>query len=124
MRLKRFIWRQPTTVVGDCQAPLVASSRPAEHVFAQPRFIHSGSTVLIIPLSSTKAAARFAATLPITKNVENGLNTDSVILVFQIRVLDRSRFGQRIGKVGQALLTTVYETLDRLTGRTRTQATK
>jgi mRNA interferase MazF len=81
-------------------------------------------TVLIIPLSSTKAAARFAATIPVGKDAKNGLTTDSVILVFQIRVLDRSRFGQRIGKVSPAMLAKVYDTLDNLTGRTRTQVAK
>lgn len=73
-------------------------------------------TVLIVPLTSTRAAARFPGTVFIPATTGNGLAADSVLLIFQVRALDRTRFGRRIGVVEPAILTQVYQTLDQLTG--------
>lgn len=75
------------------------------------------STVLVVPLTAAKAAGRFAGTVPIPITPENGLTADSVLLVFQIRAVDRKRFESKIGVVDPAVLAQVYASLDKLTAR-------
>ena len=74
-------------------------------------------TILFAPLTSTAAASKFAGTLPIAKTAQNGLAYDSVLLVFQLRVLDKSRFHARMGEVSAAMLDQIFAEFDRLTGR-------
>lgn len=57
--------------------------------------------VLVVPLTSRMASARFSHTHIISPDTHNGLDTDSVALVFQIVALDRERFSHRIGTVGE-----------------------
>lgn len=73
-------------------------------------------TALIVPLTSTRAAGRFPGTVFLPATRANGLTADSVLLVFQTRALDRTRFGLRIGVVEPAILAQVYQALDQLTG--------
>ena len=68
-------------------------------------------SVTVVPLTSNLKAGRFLFTVLAT-SAEAGLTQDSVILVFHIRTLDRSRLIRKIGtlsfdglaKVDQALL--------------------
>jgi mRNA interferase MazF len=57
--------------------------------------------VLVVPLTSSMSSARFSHTHAITPEPHNGLDTDSIALVFQIVSLDRERFRYRIGTVGE-----------------------
>ncbi|MCK9632035.1 MAG: type II toxin-antitoxin system PemK/MazF family toxin [Methanoregula sp.] len=57
--------------------------------------------VLVVPLTSSMGSARFSHTLPISPDSHNGLDTESVALVFQIVALDRERFRDRIGAVSE-----------------------
>ena len=75
-------------------------------------------TILVVPLTSTRAALQFAGTLPIAKTAQNGLSYDSVLLVFQIRVLDKNRFHERMGELSAQMLDQIFAELDRLSGRT------
>ena len=47
--------------------------------------------VLVVPLTTVRAAMRFAGTTLIHPTVENGLRQASVALVFQLRAIDRHR---------------------------------
>jgi mRNA interferase MazF len=47
--------------------------------------------VLVVPLTTARAAMRFAGTTLIRPTVENGLRQASVALVFQLRAIDRVR---------------------------------
>jgi mRNA interferase MazF len=73
-------------------------------------------TVLIVPISSSAAAMRFPGTVALPATAANGLAYDSVLLVFQIRALDRKRIGMRIGTAEPAMLADIYDALDKLTG--------
>ena len=73
-------------------------------------------TVLIVPLTRTQAATRFAGTVFLPASAANNLPADSVLLVFQLRALDRRQFRRPIGAVEPTILALVYEALDRLTG--------
>ena len=73
--------------------------------------------VLVIPLTTAKAAKRFAGTITIHPTPENGLREESVALVFQLRAIDRRRLQERIGTVGAEALNAIFEELGRLIGR-------
>lgn len=95
-----------------------AGERPA--IVIQDAADGAGSPlVLVIPLTSRLSAARFPATVPISPDSENGLRAESLAMVFQVRALDRSRFTRRLGRVSDMTLGSVFEALDRLTGRCR-----
>lgn len=73
-------------------------------------------TVLIVPLTSSTTTTRYPGTVLIPATAANGLTSDSVLLVFQLKALDRKRFGSYIGAAEPAILAQVYQALDRLTG--------
>ncbi|MFA6332472.1 MAG: type II toxin-antitoxin system PemK/MazF family toxin [Methanoregula sp.] len=53
--------------------------------------------VLVVPLTSSMSSARFSYTYLLTPDQHNGLEVESIALVFQITALDRERFVRRIG---------------------------
>ncbi|MEK6705361.1 MAG: type II toxin-antitoxin system PemK/MazF family toxin, partial [Bdellovibrionota bacterium] len=67
------------------------------------------------PLSSVMSAKRFPATLMIQPDGQNGLNTTSIALIFQVRSLDKRRFVRKIGSLNQQDLDQVLNLLERLT---------
>jgi mRNA interferase MazF len=73
--------------------------------------------VLVVPLTTARAAMRFAGTTLIRPTAENGLPQTSVALVFQLRAIDRRRVQERIGHVGTAVLQEMFTEFDKLTGR-------
>src|SRR5262249_29379702 len=60
--------------------------------------------VLIVPLTTARAAMRFSGTTLIRPTAENGLRQVSVALVFQLRAIDRRRIQERIGAVSAEVL--------------------
>ncbi len=58
----------------------------------------NGLTV-VIPLTSNTRTARFSHTFPIDSSKENGLDSTSVILIFQIVSLDNGRLIRKIGRL-------------------------
>ena len=73
--------------------------------------------MLAIPLTTVIATLRFAGTLLINPTVSNGLKQASVALVFQLRAVDKSRIGDKIGAVSDEVMSKIFATLDRLMGR-------
>ncbi len=69
----------------------------------RPAIIVGGANglILVVPLTSSMSSARFSHTLTISPDSHNGLDTESVALVFQIVALDRERFQHRIGAIGE-----------------------
>jgi len=57
--------------------------------------------VLVVPLTSSMSSARFSHTHTISPDSHNGLDAESVALVFQIVSLDRERFQHRIGAISE-----------------------
>lgn len=106
------IWRVriPTTP-GHAQS----GERPA--LIVQDDATTSLPTVLIIPFTSTLAASRFAGTVIVHPDPNNGLNVPSVALVFQILALDKRFFLHRLGEVDAPALDSILALLDSLTGR-------
>jgi mRNA interferase MazF len=74
-------------------------------------------TILVIPLSSARAALRFAGTAVIQATPQSGLRVDSVALAFQLRAVDRLRVGNRLGEVARNEKQAIFEEVDKLMGR-------
>lgn len=62
-------------------------------------------TVIVVPVTSQKSALRFPATFLVQPSSINGLQSESVILAFQLRAVDRSRIKQVIGTLETQALT-------------------
>lgn len=52
---------------------------------------------MIIPITSSLSALRFSFTVKIEPSNLNGLTLSSVVMVFQIRAIDRKRIIKKIG---------------------------
>ena len=74
-------------------------------------------TVVVAPLSSQLAALRFPATVLLEPDAANGLRVSSVALVFQVRAVDASYLGHRLGTISMNKLKELLAALDELTGR-------
>jgi len=58
--------------------------------------------LMVAPVTSNLAALRFAFSVRIEPSAENGLTTPSVVMVFQMRAIDRARIVRRIGRISPA----------------------
>lgn len=56
-------------------------------------------TLLVAPLTSQLSALRFPHTLRVEPSPENGLSMPSVILLFQLQVVDKRRVLRVVGKL-------------------------
>jgi mRNA interferase MazF len=74
-------------------------------------------TVLVVPLTSTQKALRFAGTTAIVATAESGLRNDSVALVFQCLAIDRNHVGQRMGQASESEKANVPAEMAKLTGQ-------
>ena len=90
--------------------------RPAM-VIQDEKYAGNLPTVLVVPLTSTQKALRFAGTAQTVATSESGLKNDSVALVFQCLAIDCSQVGQRLGQSSVIEQTTVLSELARLTGQ-------
>lgn len=73
--------------------------------------------VIVVPLTGTIPASRFPGTVLIDPTPGNGLRTPSVVLVFQVRAVDRRKVREKIGTIGAEPLAQIYKSLDQLIGR-------
>ena len=90
--------------------------RPAV-ILQDDRYAEGLPVVLVVPLTTARAAMRFAGTALILPTAENGLRQASVALVFQLQAIDRRRVQERIGSIGVTVLHEVLPEFDKLTGR-------
>ena len=65
--------------------------------------------VTVIPLTSNLQALRFQYTFTIEKSKANGLGTDSVALIFQLRAIDSKRLKRKIGELESKHLNKINE---------------
>lgn len=93
-----------------------AGRRPAI-ILQNDGYGRSLPVVLVVPLTTARAALRFAGTVLIQPTSENGLRQASVALVFQLRAVDRQRIEDRLGVVSREALADIFTELDKLTGR-------
>jgi len=55
--------------------------------------------LMVAPVTSSLAALRFAFSVRVEPSNENGLTTPSVVMVFQMRAIDKARIDRKIGRV-------------------------
>ncbi|HEV3237703.1 MAG TPA: type II toxin-antitoxin system PemK/MazF family toxin [Gemmataceae bacterium] len=91
-----------------------AGERPAVVIQNEP-FLTSLPTVLIVPFTSKLAARRFAGTLVIQPDVQNGLSAPSVALVFQLSAQDKRNFLYRLGELDSQSMDQILVMVKQLT---------
>ena len=62
----------------------------------------TGDMVLLIPFTGTLNSGRFPYTTKIEKNNANGLDNDSIALVFQMKAVSKSRFIYKRGRISSS----------------------
>ena len=90
--------------------------RPAV-IMQDEAFAAANPLVTVFPITSAIASMRFAGTLLLEPDESNHLSQTSVVLVFQVRAVDRRIVRERIGEVTPEQLAELYDLLDHLTGR-------
>jgi mRNA interferase MazF len=61
--------------------------------------IKSFSVIMIVPFTSQISAQRFAHTIIVQPSALNGLSVPSVLLIFQLRAIDKTRILKKIGQL-------------------------
>jgi mRNA interferase MazF len=74
-------------------------------------------TILVVPLTSSRNAMRFAGTTMVAATPESGLRNDSVALVFQCVAIDRRQVLEQMGRVADDERKDVLAELAKLTGQ-------
>jgi mRNA interferase MazF len=74
------------------------------------------SVVMIVPFTSNIKAQRFPHTILVEPTEENGLTMESVLLVFQLRAIDRQRITKTIGHLEDELIEKVNQEMKGLLG--------
>jgi mRNA interferase MazF len=74
-----------------------AGTRPA--IAVQTDSAANLPTLMVVPLTSNRAALRFDHTIEVMPSSTNGLSLPSVLLVFQLRAVDRRRIRNTIGRL-------------------------
>lgn len=90
-----------------------AGVRPVVAVQADPPAA-ALPTVMIVPFTSQLSALRFPYTIKIEPSALNGLTQPSVLLVFQLRAIDRRRILTTIGRLEQVYLDQLDAEMQRL----------
>src|SRR6266852_5608991 len=63
----------------------------------------AGEPMLVVaPVTSNLAALRFAFSIRVESSPENGLTKPSIVMVFQMRSIDKARIVRKIGQLSQA----------------------
>jgi len=71
---------------------------------------------MIVPFTSNLKAQRFPHTNLIRPSKKNGLTAPSVLLVFQLRAIDKQRVSKRIGHLEDELMGKVNQEIKDLLG--------
>jgi mRNA interferase MazF len=74
------------------------------------------SVIMIVPFTSNLKAQRFPHTILIQPSARNGLSTPSVLLVFQLRAIDKKRVTKKIGYLEDELMLKVNAEMKDLLG--------
>ena len=103
--------------------PEAANGAGHEQVGTRPALVvHNDSTsntlsvVMIVPFTSNLKAQRYAHTILVQPTQENGLTVQSVLLVFQLRAIDKQRVTKKIGHLEDDLIEKVNREMRDLLG--------
>ncbi len=103
--------------------PQVAGASGHEQIGSRPALVvHDDATsadlsvIMIVPMTSNLTAKNFPHTILIQPSKQNGLNTPSVILIFQLRAIDKRRIVKKLGTIETQVMNQVNEELKKLLG--------
>ena len=103
--------------------PAVARGSGHEQIGRRPALVvHDDATsralsvTMIVPFTTQNSASRYPHTIPVDPSPQNGLRSPSILLVFQLRAIDRRRVGHTVGQLESRLMTQVDEEMRRLLG--------
>ncbi len=102
----------PSQRVGHAQA----GTRPAVVLQSAEATVRL-PTVLVVPFTTQIETLRFPHTFEVQPDATNGLTRPSVVLVFQLTAMDRSRIKERMGRLSDDDIDFIFCCLDALTGR-------
>jgi len=101
--------------------PQTTSSAGHEQMGNRPALIvHDNATsaslsvIMIIPFTSQLNAQQYPYTILVQPSAVNGLNYPSVLLVFQLRAIDRNRISNTIGHLEANIMLTVNSEMKNL----------
>jgi mRNA interferase MazF len=72
--------------------------------------------IMIVPITGKVAANRYPHTIEIQPTPQNGLSLPSILLVFQLRAIDKSRIVRKLGVIDTAVLKQVTDEIKNLLG--------
>jgi mRNA interferase MazF len=72
--------------------------------------------IMIVPFTSNLKAQRFPHTILIQPSAQNGLSMPSVLMIFQLRAIDKTRVTKKIGRLEDELMTKVNDEMKDLLG--------
>lgn len=103
--------------------PQTSDSAGHEQVGTRPALVvHEDTTtdtlsvIMIVPFTSNIKAQQFPHTILIQPSKENGLKVPSVLLVFQLRAIDKHRIGKRLGHLEDDVMEKVSQEMKSLLG--------
>jgi mRNA interferase MazF len=96
-------WFEPDPVLGSEQA----GRRPAI-VLTRDAVNSSSPVIIVLPMTTFRGQSLYPSDVMI-QAPEGGLRQDSVAVGLQLRAIDRRRLGQRLGRVGGAILHEIEE---------------
>jgi mRNA interferase MazF len=79
-----------------------AGLRPA--LIVQAEIDYENPLAIIVPITSKLSALRFPYTMKVNPSLNNNLREPSVLLIFQMRALDKDRFIRRLGTLEISIL--------------------
>jgi mRNA interferase MazF len=93
-----------------------AGQRPALIVQGDA-WLQSLPTVWVVLVTSNLQAARFPGTMRIDPDQHNGLTVPSILLIFQLRAIDKRRLLNPAGTLSSPQLAQVLQMVESLLGR-------
>lgn len=74
------------------------------------------SVVMIVPMTSNLRAQSFSHTILVQPSPQNGLSVPSVLLIFQLRAIDKKRIKKILGTIEASIMEQVSVEMKKLLG--------
>ena len=101
--------------------PQVAGVSGHEQIGMRPALIvHNDATssnlsvVMVVPVTSNLTARNYPHTVLVQPSRQNGLSMPSVLLVFQLRAIDKRRISRKLGEIEVSIMEQVNTELKNL----------
>jgi len=92
----------------------IPSSKGHEQYGSRPVIITSNpeaNIIAIVPFTTNLSYTKFRHTIAINPSSNNGLNKKSIVLIFQVRAIDKSKLIRKIGNIENSTLVALNKML-------------